>query len=97
MEEAKKMKWEKIPLEEQETLINIDYYEQCARIYSTKKSVCRALARKIGKPDSEQYYGNQISSQEWTIPFNDKKRIKSAMRASNYISNHLINSQNKEN
>ena len=42
------MKWELSPLKEQETLINIDYFERTIKIYTNRKSVADRLIRKIG-------------------------------------------------
>lgn len=44
------MKWETVPLDEQETIVNIDYYEKTINVYTSRKSVAERLMRKIGKP-----------------------------------------------
>lgn len=44
------MNWEVIPLDEQELVMNIDYYEKTINIYTTRKSVAQRLKRKIGEP-----------------------------------------------
>lgn len=44
------MKWEIIPRDEQETIINIDYCEKIIKVYTTRKSVADRLLKKIGEP-----------------------------------------------
>lgn len=44
------MEWEYVPREEQETVINIDYFEKQITVYTSRKSVADRLIKKIGKP-----------------------------------------------
>lgn len=44
------MKWEIVPRDEQETIINIDYCEKIIKVYTTRKSVADRLNKKIGEP-----------------------------------------------
>lgn len=44
------MEWDNIPREEQETVINIDYFEKEITVYTSRKSVADRLIKKIGEP-----------------------------------------------
>jgi len=44
------MKWEIVPRDEQETIINIDYCEKNIKVYTTRKAVADRLLKKIGEP-----------------------------------------------
>ena len=44
------MEWEVIPRDEQETIMNIDYFEKTINVYTTRKSVGERLKKKIGEP-----------------------------------------------
>lgn len=66
------MKWENIPMEEQETIMNIDYYEKTITIYTNRKSVSERLARKIGKPYKVNTNGEKITSVEYKGKLSDK-------------------------
>ena len=51
------MEWEIIPRDEQETLINIDYYEKTINVYTSRKQVGERLKKKIGEP-TDKYISN---------------------------------------
>lgn len=52
------MEWEVIPRDEQETILNIDYYEKTITVYTTRKSVGERLRKKIGEPTKiDESYG----------------------------------------
>ena len=65
--------------EEQETIINLDYYSRTLHIYSSKKSVIQRLSIKLGEANKTDYIKNAITSAKWEIPFSDKKRINIAL------------------
>lgn len=44
------MEWDNIPREEQETIINIDYFEKEITVYTSRKSVADRLIKKLGEP-----------------------------------------------
>lgn len=44
------MKWEIVPRDEQETIINIDYCEKNIKVYTTRKAVADRLLKKVGEP-----------------------------------------------
>lgn len=66
------MNWEMIPRDEQETIVNIDYYEKTISIYTTRKSVAERLLKKIGEPSNIQKNGNNILSVEYKRNLFDK-------------------------
>ena len=45
------MKWGSVSSDEQETVISIDYFERKLYFYTTKQSVARRIAKRIGKPN----------------------------------------------
>ena len=54
------MEWEIVPRDEQETLINIDYYEKTINVYTSRKQVGERLKKKIGEPTDVYKNGNKI-------------------------------------
>jgi hypothetical protein len=66
------MKWEIVPLDEQETILNIDYYEKKINIYTSRKSVGVRLKRKIGEPTKIHKMDNKICAVEYTRNLHDK-------------------------
>lgn len=65
--------------EEQETVINIDYFARTLHIYSSRKSVIQRLTKKLGDSNKTDYINKHITSASWSIPFADKKRITIAL------------------
>ncbi len=61
--------------EEQETIINLDYYAKELHIYSSRKSVIQRLYNKLGKPTKTDYISKAVTGASWKIPFADKKRL----------------------
>ena len=64
-----------VVLEEQETIINIDYADRKVITYTCQKFVYNRLVKKIGKPTKIYYTKKKISGASWIIPFEDKKNI----------------------
>ena len=54
------MEWEIVPRDEQETLINIDYYEKTINVYTSRKQVGERLKKKIGEPTDIYKNNNKI-------------------------------------
>ena len=54
------MEWEIVPRDEQETLINIDYYEKTINVYTSRKQVAERLKKKIGEPTDIYKNNNKI-------------------------------------
>lgn len=61
------------PLEEQETIINIDYSKKEINCYTSRYAVYNKLLAKLGEPTEKFYTSKKISGASWTIPFMDKK------------------------
>lgn len=68
-------KFYKTLLEEQEAIINIDYFEKSVRCYTSRFPVYNRLKAKLGEPTHTYYIQGQISGAYWDIPFADKKRM----------------------
>lgn len=62
-------------MEEQETIINIDYYTKEVIVYTCRKNVYDRIVEKIGEPTTKYYVGKKISGANWKIPFKDKIMI----------------------
>lgn len=74
-------------LTEQETIINIDYFESTVKAYTSRKSIYDRLCRKIGEPQETYYTKNKIMGAKWNIPFSDKKRISAILSRPTLIGN----------
>jgi hypothetical protein len=55
------MKWEIVPRDEQETLINVDYCEKKIIIYTSRKATGDRLLKKIGEPTKIDYNNGLVS------------------------------------
>lgn len=69
----------KTNLEEQETIINIDYFDKTVHIYTCRKSVYERLKNKLGEPNKIYYLQGKICGGSWKIPFVDKSKINNAL------------------
>lgn len=65
--------------EEQETQINIDYFERTLNIYSSRKAVIQRLYTKLGEPTKTDCIDKALTGASWNIPFADKKKITIAL------------------
>ena len=54
------MEWEIVPRDEQETIINIDYYKKTINVYTSRKQVGERLKKKIGDPTDKYISNNKI-------------------------------------
>lgn len=68
----KEKKFEIVPLDEQECLINVDYYERKITVYTSRKSVAVRLMRKLGEPTKIYEHDGKISAVEYTRNLFDK-------------------------
>lgn len=73
------MKFYNTSVEEQETIISIDYYAKALHIYSSRKSVIQRLYNKLGEPSKTDYINKSVTGASWQIPFEDKKKITIAL------------------
>lgn len=62
-------------IDEQETIINIDYGKSLVHIYTSQRTVYQRLVKKLGTPTKIGYIKNKIVSGTWLIPFVQKKSI----------------------
>lgn len=69
------MKYYNVSPEEQEVIINIDYYARVLHIYSSKKSVIQRLTLRLGEATKTYYIKKTMTGAKWEIPIADKKRI----------------------
>lgn len=83
--------WCRIPFEEQETIINFDYYNKWVEIYTSRRIVATKITKKIGDPQEKTQEKGKICGVTWKIIFGDRKRIRSAL----VITNLLMNKQLK--
>ena len=60
-------------VEEQETIINIDYYKKMIHCYTSRKIQIERLTKKLGNPKKTFYTNKKISGASWSIPFSNKK------------------------
>lgn len=82
MENKKEINSEKFyltDLKEQETLININYYERVVFVYTCRKSVADRLRRKLGQPTKIYCTNSKISGVRYDIGFENKKAITSIL------------------
>ncbi len=73
------MKYYKTLPEEQETVVNINYYARTLHLYTSKKSVIKRLNAKLGESNKTDYINGYVTSASWSISFADKKRINIAL------------------
>lgn len=72
-------KFYKTNLEEQETTINIDYYERKIVIYTCQERLYKKLLEKLGEPTKIFYTCKKISGAKWEILFKDKNSIRQVL------------------
>ena len=66
------MEWEIVPRDEQETLINIDYYEKTINVYTSRKQVAERLKKKIGDPTDKYISNNKVYAVNYKRNLYDK-------------------------
>lgn len=65
--------------EEQESIINLDYFGRNLYIYSSRKAVIQRLYDKLGEPTKTYYIDKALTGASWEIPFSDKKKMSCAL------------------
>jgi hypothetical protein len=60
--------------QEQETIVNISYFDEETTIYTSRKQQIERLLKELGKPEQVYYIDKAITGCSWKIPFSDKKR-----------------------
>lgn len=76
--------WEIIPRDEQETVINIDYFEKTLTFYTTRKSVAERIKKKVGEPTSIDKTNGKISGVTYVRNLHDED-IKKFLSVSSII------------
>lgn len=84
--------WFLVPRDEQETIINVDYYEKSISVYTSRKAVAERLKRKIGAPDYVDKIEGKISGVTYKMPLHDK-RVKQFLSISNIIGGFRSNNE----
>ena len=59
-------------LEEQESMINVDYKNKTASFYTSRKTVYNRMLKEVGEPTQIYYIGEKITGGSWEIDFKDK-------------------------
>lgn len=87
--------WEIVPRDEQETIINIDYFEKTITVYTSRKQVAERLKKKIGEPDYTDKIEGKISGITYRMPLHDK-RVKQFLSIGNIIGGFRNNYEDEE-
>lgn len=67
------MKWNNIPREEQETIINFDYLKKTINLYTTRYAVGNKLIKRVGQPTKINYTDNKVDGVQYQISMNDSR------------------------
>lgn len=73
------MQYYNTSLEEQESVINIDYQERTLKIYSSRKVVIERLKKRLGNPTAVNTVKGVVSGASWEISFKEKNKIRLAL------------------
>lgn len=65
------MKFYSTPKDEQETMLNIDYYDKTVMLSSTKEHIFKRLVKDLGQPSNIQYCDGLPCSFEYKLSFDD--------------------------
>lgn len=65
------MKWDSVPVDEQETIINIDYFDKTISVYTTKQSIANRLKKRLGEPDNIDKTNGNISGVNYVRKLSD--------------------------
>lgn len=66
-------KWQNVGIEEQETTINIDYYQKIITLYTSRKATANKLKKEIGDPTKTEYTNKKISGVIYKRNVDDKE------------------------
>lgn len=78
------MNWENISREEQETVINIDYYDKTITVYTSRKKVAERLIKKVGQPNHIDTIDGKVADVVYKMPLSDK-RVRQLLLMGNII------------
>ena len=76
------MKFYNTGLEEQETHVNIDYFERKLIIYTSRQPVYNRLLKKLGEPKKTDTIKGKVVSGTWEVEINQYKIISSVLNRS---------------
>jgi len=93
-----KPKWIVMSRDEQETIINVDYYEKKLSLYTSRKSVAERLRKKVGEPSHTYTQDGLISGVTYDRDLHDKdikaffsiSTIIGGFRQNNYEDDKLV-------
>ena len=74
-------------IEEQETIITIDYFTREVYIYTSQKDVYRRIVKRIGQPNYTDCLKGKTVSGRWIIPFSERKMITQILSRPTLIGN----------
>ena len=60
-------------IQEQESILNIDYDNKVALFYTNRKTVYNRMLKELGEPTEIYYIGKKITGGRWEIDFKDKR------------------------
>ena len=92
------MEWEIVQRDEQETLINIDYFGKTINVYTSRKQVGERLKKKIGEPTDKYVSNGKIYAVNYkrnlfdkgVAKFLSKMLLVGAFRDDNGVTNELV-------
>lgn len=87
--------WAMVPRDEQETVINVDYFNKTITVYTSRKSVAERLKRKVGEPTNIGKIEGKISDVTYEMPLHDK-RVKQFLSIGNIIGGFRNNGEIEE-
>lgn len=75
----------KIPLDEKETIIHVDYFSKKMNIYTTRFATSRKLNTIFENTNLIEYDNKKNFPNEWNIPFEQRQTIKKALSLSTLL------------
>ncbi len=86
------MKWTSIPIDEKETILNFDHYGNKLNLYTTNQATGNRIKKKIGEPSRIDYIEGKVASVEWTIPFQERDKLRKIFSINLFVSSYLSKS-----
>ena len=80
-----KKKIKAVSLEEQETTINVDYFDNTVSAFTSKKSVYDKWCKDLGEPTKLAREKGKVVGGIWRISFLDRQKIKKVFSILNVI------------
>ncbi len=81
----RKKQMTRVPIEEQETTINVDYFVQTLDVFTSCKPVYDKLHAEVGEPTDYAKVKGKVVGGKWKVPFNDRKKAKKILSITNVI------------